>query len=75
MSLALSKRQIINICFRSEREARAQVFIETLAREMSTEVFIDFMIALEETPHVRQEIFKTYKAEGGTQFTPSKPSC
>lgn len=76
MDVSLSNRQRFEIYAYEEREKRAQMFIETLAREMSTCAFIDFLLGLDK-PEVRKEILDAYMAEGGHchKCSKSSPCC
>ena len=72
---SLSTRQIDVICSYRERRQRAQCFIDMVACHMTTEVYMDFMIALGGMPHVRNEISDAYWADGGCFHKSSPPCC
>ena len=64
----LNSDEIDHVCSPSTQLSRAKAFIDLLTRKLTTELFTNFLIALGDSPHVREEISLAYKAEGGAPF-------
>ena len=56
----LNDFEIDYICSPLSRYARVKRFIETLAMKMTTELFIDFLMSLDECPALRKSIQDAY---------------
>ena len=65
MKHRLNSDEIDRVCSPPTQLSRAKAFIDLLTRKLTTELFINFLIALGDSPHVREEIVLAYRAEGG----------
>ena len=65
MKDCFSSYEINSICSHASRLARVKTFLDVLSRKLTTEMFINFLIALGDSPEVRREILEAYEAEGG----------
>ena len=59
----LNKFEIDYICSPSLRCVRVKRFIETLSMKMTTDMFINFLMSLDEYPELRKEIHEAYLNE------------
>ena len=59
----LNEFEMDYICSPLSRYARAERFIETLAMKMTTDLFDDFLMSLDEYPALRKTIYDVYKRE------------
>ena len=56
----LNKFEIDYICSASLPAARTKRFIETLCMKMTTDLFITFLMSLDDHPQLRKEIHEAY---------------
>ena len=59
----LNSDEIDCVCSPPTQLSRAKAFIDLITRKRTTELFINFLIALGDSPHVREEIYQAYELE------------
>ena len=59
----LNKFEIDYICSASLPSARTKRFIETLCMKMTTDLFITFLMSLDDHPQLRKEIHEAYMSQ------------